>query len=99
MSQLTGAERAFLRRLRQAAPQPAELARRLRAPLSTLTPWYNDTGLPSASYMLRLPGVLRVDARWLFTGKGHPADRGGDFEAGVRHERTRVLRAIENGDG
>lgn len=94
---LTPAERAFLRRLREAAPQPVELARKLRAPISTLTPWYNDHGLPNGRYMLRLPKVLGVSARWLFTGEGHPYDDGGDFDAGVRWERERILRAIGNG--
>ncbi|MFP4624780.1 MAG: helix-turn-helix domain-containing protein [Gemmatimonadota bacterium] len=64
----------FLSRLRQAldlrAMSQADLARALGVRQATVSDWFTHRHPPNGLVMLRLPGVLGVNAGWLFSGDG-----------------------------
>lgn len=76
---------------------PAEIARRLDVPTSTVTRWENDERIPDSENIFRLAGALQVDAQWLRTGEDAkaPPNEGAGQKPTVEEITASVVRGGE----
>lgn len=85
-------------RLRLLGMRPADLVRAWGRAPSRVHDLLEQDVWPGGEDLLSLPRALRCNPMWLFYGKGDPDEMPGQgFADGVRHERARILRAIEDG--
>lgn len=77
--------------IEHAKTNQSELARALKVRPGTVNAWVKGTALPEGKYLLKLPGLLKVNGHWLLTGDGEMTTPDPDVGEAVLQEMAALI--------